>query len=98
VYKAFNLAYPYFRKDEYSYSEYLEELIKPAKELQIVNVFKKRYAYTVNDCIVEIAEVKFNKYQTRTIAVEHTDPELVINTVKELELIVREFLTKVTGF
>lgn len=90
VYKAFNLKYPYFKKDEYSYREYLEELVKPAEELQIVNVSKKRYGYTINDCIVEIAEVKFNDYETGTIAVEHTDPELVLNTVKKLELIDRE--------
>jgi len=87
VYKAFNIKYPYFQKDEYSYDEYLNELIKPANELQIVNVFKKRPGYTINDCIVEIAEVKFNEFHTKTIAVEHPDPELVISTVKELELI-----------
>jgi len=87
VYKAFNIPMPYLRKDEYSYQEYLDELIKPAEELEIVNVFKKRYGYTINDCIVEIAEVKFNEQLIKTIAVEHPDPELVINTVKELGLI-----------
>ena len=87
VYKAFNIPIPYLQKDEYSYQEYLDKLIKPAEELEIVNVFKKRYGYTINDCIVEIAEVKFNEQPVKTIAVEHPDPELVINTVKELGLI-----------
>ncbi len=87
VYKAFNIPLPYLQKDEYSYREYLDELIKPAEELEIVDVFKKRYGYTINDCIVEIAEVTFNGQPIKTIAVEHPDPELVINTVKELGLI-----------
>lgn len=87
VYKAFNIPLPYLQKDEYSYREYLDELIKPAEKLEIVDVFKKRYGYTINDCIVEIAEVTFNERPIKTIAVEHPDPELVINTVKELGLI-----------
>ena len=86
VYKAFNLKYPYFERDEYNYRQYLNGLIEPAKELRIVQVFKKRHGYTVNDCIVEIAEVRFDQYETKTIAVEHTNPELVIQTVRELEL------------
>lgn len=86
VYKAFNIPMPYFQKDEYTYEEYLNELIKPTPELHIVEVFKKRYGYAIEDCIVEIAEVKFNGQPIKTIAVEHADPELVIQTVKKLGL------------
>lgn len=86
VYKAFNIPMPYFQKDEYTYEEYLNELIKPAPELHIVDVFKKRYGYTIDDCIVEIAEVTFNGKPIKTIAVEHANPELVISTVKKLGL------------
>jgi hypothetical protein len=77
---------PYFKKDAYTYEEYLNELIKPAAELHPVNVFKKRFGYTIDDCIVEIAEVRFNDRPYKTIAVEHADPELVIQTVRKLGL------------
>ncbi len=86
VYKAFNLPFPYFKKDEYTYDEYLTELIGTNKELYTVNVQKERHGFLIDDCIVEFAEVTFNGKPIRTIAVEHADPELVIKTVKKLGL------------
>jgi len=86
VYKAFGLQLPYLSKDEYSYKEYIEELIKKNPDLKMVNVKKVRHGYLIDDAIVEIAEVKFDDFETKTIAVEHTDPELVLKTVKKLGL------------
>ena len=40
----------------------------------------------IDEAIVEIAEVTFDGNPTRTIAVEHADPELVLATVKKLKL------------
>ncbi|KQC05527.1 MAG: hypothetical protein APR54_08170 [Candidatus Cloacimonas sp. SDB] len=86
VYKAFGLQLPYLNKDEYSYKEYIEDLIGKNPDLKMVNVEKIRHGYLIDDAIVEIAEVKFNDFETKTIAVEHTDPELVLKTVKKLGL------------
>jgi exopolyphosphatase / guanosine-5'-triphosphate,3'-diphosphate pyrophosphatase len=86
VYKAFGLQLPYLNKDEYSYQEYIEELIGKNPDLKMVNVEKIRHGYLIDEAIVEIAEVKFNDFETKTIAVEHTDPELVLKTVKKLGL------------
>ena len=86
VYKAFGLPLPYLEKDEYSYQEYINELIGKNPDLMMVDVEKKRYGYIIDDAIVEIAEVKFNNIPIKTIAVEHANPELVINTVKKLGL------------
>ncbi len=86
VYKAFNLKLPYLEKDEYSYEEYLQTLIKPNKDLKMIDVFKLRNGFMIDDCIVEIAEVKFNEIPLRTIAVEQADPQLVIKTVRKLGL------------
>ncbi|MDP8204242.1 MAG: hypothetical protein P9L95_06910 [Candidatus Tenebribacter mawsonii] len=86
VYKAFGVKLPYLDKDEYSYIEYIEELIGKNPELKMINVKKNRHGYLIDDAIVEIAEVSFNEYTTKTIAVEHTDMEVVINTVKKLNL------------
>jgi len=86
VYKAFGLPLPYLEKDAYTYDEYLNELIRPAAELHPVDVFKKRFGYTIDGCIVEIADVRFNDKPYKTIAVEHADPERVIRTVRKLGL------------
>ncbi len=86
VYKAFNIALPYLKKDSYTYDEYLNDLISPNKLLHTVNVVKERHGYTINECIVEIAYVTFNNVPLQTIAVEHADPERVIKTVQALKL------------
>lgn len=86
VYKAFGLQLPYLDKDEYSYREYLEELVEKNPNLKMITVEKNRHGYLINDAIVEIAEVKFNEFSTKTIAVEHADMEVVLNTVKKLGL------------
>ena len=86
VYKAFGLQMPYCERDEYTYQQYIEKLIKPNPNLRMVNVYKKRFGYLIDECLVEIAEVKFDEIQKKTIAVEHMDPELVQKTVMKLEL------------
>ena len=86
VYKAFGLKLPYLDKDEYSYEEYIKELIGKIPELKMINVEKNRHGYLIDDAIVEIAEVKFNEFTTKTIAVEHADMKVVLNTVKKLGL------------
>ncbi len=86
VFKAFNIPLPDLKRDEYTYTEYLDELIAPRAELHTVHVFKKRFGYTIDDCIVEIADVTFNGNPTQTIAVEHPNSELVVKTVRNLGL------------
>ena len=60
--------------------------MKPTEGLEIVDVYKERSIYVINEAIVEIAETKFNGVPNRTICVEHIDPELVMKTVRELGL------------
>ncbi len=86
VYKAFGLQMPYCENDEYTYQQYIEKLIKPNPNLRMVNVYKKRFGYLIDGCLVEIAEVKFDEINKKTIAVEHIDPELVRKTVSNLDL------------
>jgi len=49
-------------------------------------VFKNRTGYMIDDCIVEIADLRFNETAIRTIAVEMADPDLVMKTVNSLGL------------
>ncbi len=87
VFDAFKVAPPELNKKEYTYDEYLNDLIKTNSNLLAVDVFKLRTGYTINDCIVEIAEITLNNsIKLLTAAVEQEDPIKVINTVRELKL------------
>jgi exopolyphosphatase/guanosine-5'-triphosphate,3'-diphosphate pyrophosphatase len=82
----FKVPLPAFKRDTYTYTEFLNELVASCGELCIVEVLKKRQAYEINGTTVEIAETKFNGVPMRTVCVEHADPALVISTVRELGL------------
>jgi len=86
VYQSFKVPLPDFQREAYTFEQFLQELIQPNPQLKAVDVHKKRMGYTINDCIVEIAEVIANREALRTVAVEHADPELVMRTVRELGL------------
>jgi hypothetical protein len=86
VFKCFRVSVPKFEREAYTFQQYLDEVIKPSKLLKAVNVFKKRTGFTINNCIVEIAEVKVDDKWIKTAAVEMEDPAMVIRTVRELGL------------
>ena len=80
----FKVDVPAFERDEYTYDQYLEEVVGKSKDLVIVDVYKERSIYTIEGTTVEIAETKFNGVANRTICVEHIDPELVMKVVRDL--------------
>ena len=80
----FKVEVPAMDKEAYDFEAYIE-LCKTVKDLVVVDVYKERSIYVINEAIVEIAETKFNGVPMRTICVEHTDPENVINVVRMLE-------------
>jgi len=80
----FKLDAPKFLQETYSYEEFLAIVAVPG--LQVVDVYKERFAYSINGATVEIAEVKFNGVPMRTVCVEHTCPDTVMGVVKELGL------------
>ena len=80
----FKVEVPAIDKEAYDFEAYIE-LCKSVKDLVVVDVYKERSIYVINEAIVEIAETKFNGVPMRTICVEHTDPENVINVVRMLE-------------
>ncbi|WP_371367522.1 hypothetical protein SRRS_14300 [Sporomusa rhizae] len=87
LFKVFGVVAPEFAREEYTYEQFLSEVITPNEALKVVNVKKVRYIYSVNDCIVEFAETEFNGVPWKTACVEHVDPANVIKTVQELGLV-----------
>ncbi|MBT3317333.1 hypothetical protein HN388_05060 [bacterium] len=86
IYESFNMDAPVFDKDEFTYDEFIKDVIGGSEDLAVVKVVKKRFGYMLGEVIVELAEVTFDGVAWKTMAVEHTDPELVMSFVKELEL------------
>ena len=82
----FKAELPVFERDSYTYDEYLSEIVAPCPDLEIVDVYKERSIYTINLATVEIAETTFNGVPSRSVCVEHEDPNNVINTVRQLKL------------
>lgn len=86
LFHVFKVKLPALKRESYTYEQFLDELIRPDKDLKVVEVRKERYGYTINEATVEFALTWFNGVPLKTFCVEHADPELVIKTVKELGL------------
>jgi len=86
IFSAFGLARPGMTRDEYTYDQFIDEVIGAANDLSVVKVVKKRFGFMIGEVIVEVAEVTFDGVALKTAAVEHIDPGLVMKTVRELGL------------
>ncbi len=86
VFPAFGVAMPALDRDEYTLDQYLDGIIRPHRDLVAVAVFKRRFAFTVNDCITEHAEVWINGAGLQTVAVESTDIPAILEAKRMLGL------------
>jgi hypothetical protein len=86
VFSAFGVELPEFKREEYSLSQFVEEIIRPHKDLVPVRVFKRRFGFMVNECITEYAELLINGASIKTVSVESTDVEAILETKKLLRL------------
>jgi hypothetical protein len=86
VFSAFGVAMPALDRDEYTLVQYLDEIIRPHRDLVAVRVFKRRFAFTVNACITEHAEVWINGAGLETVAVESTDIPAILEAKRLLGL------------
>jgi exopolyphosphatase/guanosine-5'-triphosphate,3'-diphosphate pyrophosphatase len=84
--KAWKIDVPDSDVRQYTYDDFLNVFVKRHPALRMVHVYKERHGFTINNCIVEIANLKFDNEPIRTVAVEHEDPALVYETVKLLGL------------
>ncbi len=86
LFSYFNVPEPLFGRKEYTFSQFLDEIVRPNQNLRLVHVGKTRHIYVINGAIVEIAETDFDGVTLQTICVEHEDPDLVMKTVRQLAL------------
>ena len=51
-----------------------------------VQVFKRRFAFTINDCITELGEIQFNGATQQTVSVESVDIKAILKAKEMLGL------------
>lgn len=86
VFPAFGVEFPDFKRNEYTLDQYLNEIIVPHPQLAAVNVFKRRFAFNINGCITEIAELLINGAAIQTVAVELEDINAILGAIETLGL------------
>jgi exopolyphosphatase/guanosine-5'-triphosphate,3'-diphosphate pyrophosphatase len=86
VFKAMQVTPPELTRDEYTFDQFLAELVEPSKAVRAVNVHKRRVRYVVGGCTSELSDVTVDGVETRTIAVETEDPAAVLAAVESLGL------------
>ena len=86
IFSAFDLVRPEMERDEYTYDQFIEEVVGGSDGLAVVKVTKKRTGFMVREVIVEVAEVTFDGVALKTAAAEHIDPALVMEVARELGL------------
>jgi hypothetical protein len=83
---ALGVAVVELNRSEYTPDQLLERIIEPHPELVLARVFKRRFGYTINGCISEIAELLINGAAIKTIAIESVDAEAVLKAKEMLGL------------
>ena len=86
VFPAFGVEMPPRKRESYTLEQFLGELVRPHPQLVPVRVFKRRFAFTVNDCITEIAEIEINGAGLQTVAVESVDAPAIRKAMEMLGL------------
>lgn len=78
VFPAFGVPCPAFGRDSYTLRQFVEELVMPHPALVPVHVFKRRFGFTINGCIAELAEIYINGARIMTASVESEDVDAVL--------------------
>lgn len=86
VFPAFGVKMIELQREEYTQKQYLDEIIKPHPGLVAVHVFKRRFAFTVNKCICEIADILINGALIKTVSIESTEINDILKTKEMLRL------------
>ncbi len=82
VFPALGIESPVFGRKKYSLSQFISEVVSVDPDLAVAYVWKTRHAYTIGECITEIAEIKVNGAYIKTICIEHAKPDKVLKAKK----------------
>ncbi len=86
VIPAFEVEVPELTRDVYTLENYLSEVIEPHPDLQAVRVHKRRFAFTINDCIAELGDIYINGAKIQTANLESVDVEAILDGMRMVGL------------
>jgi hypothetical protein len=86
VFPSLGVAIQQFNQSEYTAAQFLEDIILPNPELTLARVYKRRFGYSIQGCISEIAELLINGAAIKTVAVESDNIEAVLKAIEMLGL------------
>jgi exopolyphosphatase / guanosine-5'-triphosphate,3'-diphosphate pyrophosphatase len=78
---------PHIAQPSYTHGEFIRDLVRPHRDLAIVEVVKVRTKFTVERYTAEFSEVKIAGGATsETVAIESDDPAAVLRAIAKLGL------------
>jgi len=84
VFPSLQLDAPKLSRSQYSFDEFLSEVIRPNPKIAIVAVSKTRYQYKIGVCATEYSRITIKQVARDTVAVESTDADAVLELVAKL--------------
>lgn len=84
VFDAWELPTPELDLEIYELDQFLDGLVAPHPDLEIVAVSKHRVRYSIEGCMSELTTLTANGREAKTIAAEAEDPEAVLAAVERL--------------
>jgi len=84
VFPALELAAPTLTKSDFTFDEFLQQVVRPNPQIAIAEVSKTRYQFTIGACAAEYSVITINKVPRDTVAVESTDADAVLSLVDQL--------------
>ena len=86
VFAAMQVTSSVLNRDQYTFEQFMAELVEPNSAVRAVKVHKRRVRYVVGGCTSELSDVTVDGVATRTIAVEDEDAAAVVEAVDSLGL------------
>jgi exopolyphosphatase / guanosine-5'-triphosphate,3'-diphosphate pyrophosphatase len=87
VFPSLGVATPHIERPSYEYAEFIRDLIRPHRDLALVEVTKTRWQFTLKEYTAEFAEVGIGGgASSQTVAIESDDPAAVLRAIAKLGL------------
>jgi hypothetical protein len=87
VFPDLKVAPPHIERPSYNHGEFLRDLVRPRRELAVVEVAKKRYQFKLEQCTAEFAELGIaGGAGSETIEFESEDPAAVLRAIAKFGL------------
>src|SRR5579863_619137 len=87
VFPNLKCAPPRIATESYTHDEFLRDLVRPDRDLAVVEVTKKRYKFEFDACTVEFAELEITGgASSQTIELESEDPAAVLRAIAKFGL------------